>query len=79
MADLPNLNPHDWILLFNILLTNVTEYESILGHLKRMLASYIHGVTKMDQEVANVMRKKPTVKLTTKPGDVNKMTLDRSN
>ena len=29
----------------------------------------------MDQEVASVLRKKPTVKPTTKPGDVNKMTL----
>ena len=29
----------------------------------------------MDQEVANVMRKKPTAKPTVKPGDVNKMTL----
>lgn len=32
LADLPNLNPHDWILLYNILLnnTNSKEYEPIV-------------------------------------------------
>ena len=47
-----------------------------------MLASYIHEVAKIDQEVAHVMRKRPTVKPTGKPGDVNKMKLgqiDSSN
>ncbi|KAL7602796.1 hypothetical protein Lser_V15G20306 [Lactuca serriola] len=39
-----------------------------------MIACYIHEVPKMDQEVANVLRKKPTVKPIAKPGDVNKMT-----
>ena len=73
VTDLPNLNPHDWILLFNIQLTNPKEYEPILYHLKRMLASYIHEVAAMDQEIAKVMNKKPTMKPTTKPGDVNKM------
>ncbi|KAL7594713.1 hypothetical protein Lser_V15G29516 [Lactuca serriola] len=75
LVDLPNLNPRDWILLFNILLTNAKEYELILGHLKRMLASYIHEVAKMDKEIANALRTKPTVKPTVKPGDINKMTL----
>ena len=73
LADLPNQNLHDWILLFNILLTNSKEYEPILSHLKRMLASYILEVTKMDQNVAHVMRKRLTVKPTGKTGDVNKM------
>ena len=40
-----------------------------------MWASYIHEVAKMDQQVANVLRKKLMVKPTTKPGDVNKMSL----
>ena len=48
LADLPNLNPHDWILLYNILLSNQREYEPILKHLKRMLASYIHELATMD-------------------------------
>ncbi|XP_052622628.1 zinc finger BED domain-containing protein RICESLEEPER 2-like [Lactuca sativa] len=73
LADLPNLNPHDWILLYNILLTNSKEYEPILEHLKRMLASYIYEVATMDQEIEKVMNKKPTVKTTQKLGDVNQM------
>ena len=75
LADLPNLNPHDWILLYNILLSDPKEYEPILDHLKRMLASYIHELATMDQEIAKVMNKKPTVKPTPKPGDVNMMKL----
>ncbi|KAL7587931.1 hypothetical protein Lser_V15G41169 [Lactuca serriola] len=75
LEHLPNLNPHDWIFLFNILLTNSKEYGPILEHLKRMIACYMQEVSKMDQEVANFLRKKPTVKPTAKPGDVNKMTL----
>ena len=49
LADLPNLNPHDWILLFNVFLTNQQHYVPILDHIKRILASYIHEVAKMDQ------------------------------
>ncbi|CAH1413516.1 unnamed protein product [Lactuca virosa] len=38
-----------------------------------MLASYVHEVAAMDQEIARVLNRKPTVKPTAKPGDVNKM------
>ncbi|KAL7612051.1 hypothetical protein Lser_V15G04885 [Lactuca serriola] len=82
LANLPSLNPHDWILLYNILLSNQREYEPILSHLKRMLASYVHELATMDQEIAKVMNKKPTVKPTSKTGDVHKMKLgqiDSSN
>ncbi|KAL7589608.1 hypothetical protein Lser_V15G41254 [Lactuca serriola] len=75
LADLPNLNLHDWILLYNILLSNFKEYEPIHKHLKRMLASYVHELATMDQEIAKVMNKKPSVKPTSKHGDVNKMKL----
>ena len=75
LADLPNLNPHDWILLYNILLSNQREYEPILKHLKRMLASYVHELSTMDQEIAKVMNKKPSVKPTSKPGDVDQIKL----
>ena len=46
-----------------------------MKHLKRMLASYIHELATMDQEIAKVMNKKPSVKPTSKPGDVHKMKL----
>ncbi|KAL7584446.1 hypothetical protein Lser_V15G43419 [Lactuca serriola] len=48
LADLPNLNPHDWIILHNILLTNEAEYGPIIDHFKRMLVCYIMEVAKMD-------------------------------
>ena len=47
-ADFPNLNPHDWILLNNILITNQQEYEPIIDHIKWMLVCNILEVVKMD-------------------------------
>ena len=49
LADLPNLNPHDWILLNNILLSNPQEYQPIIDHVKWMLECYIHELAKVDQ------------------------------
>ncbi|KAL7605852.1 hypothetical protein Lser_V15G18825 [Lactuca serriola] len=54
LADLPNLNPHHWIILHNILLTNEAEYGPIIDHFKRMLVCYIMDVALMDQEIASV-------------------------
>ncbi|KAL7592583.1 hypothetical protein Lser_V15G33727 [Lactuca serriola] len=73
LADLPNLNSHDWILRNNILLSNPKEYEPIIGHIKHMLVCYIHEVAKMDQEIATVIRKKPTVKPIEKNVNINSM------
>lgn len=75
LADLPNLNPHDWILLYNILLTDKQQCESIIEHLKRMFACYIHEVSLMDQEVSSVLRKRPTIKPIGKAQDPKKMKL----
>ncbi|KAL7598236.1 hypothetical protein Lser_V15G23055 [Lactuca serriola] len=61
LVDLPNLNPHDWIILHNILLTNEAEYGPIIDHFKRMLVCYIMEVVKMDQEIARIFKKKPTI------------------
>lgn len=38
-----------------------------------MLVSYIHEVAKLDQEIANFLRRMPTVKPIGKASDVNKM------
>lgn len=73
LADLPNLNPHNWILLINILLSNEKDYDPIIDHIKRMLVCYIHEVAKMDQEVAAAICKRPTVKLIGKEGDTKLM------
>ena len=60
LADLPCLNPYDWISLFHLLLKDEHKFEPILAHLKRMLISYIHEVGKMDVEITTMLRKKPT-------------------
>ena len=73
LADLPNLNPHDWILLNNILLSNQKEYEPIINHIKCMLVCYIHEVAKMDQEIAAAICKRPLIKLIGKAGDTKLM------
>ncbi|KAL7616414.1 hypothetical protein Lser_V15G03913 [Lactuca serriola] len=77
LADLPNLNPHDWIVLYNILLTNEAEYGPILDHVKRMLACYIMEVALMDQEVATVFKKKPKVKPVGSASDLNQMQMGK--
>ncbi|KAL7590355.1 hypothetical protein Lser_V15G35622 [Lactuca serriola] len=77
LADLPNLNPHDWIVLYNILLTNEAEYGPILDHVKRMLACYIMEVALMDQEVATVSKKKPKVKPVGSASDLNQMQMGK--
>lgn len=77
LADLPNLNPHDWILLHNILLINSKEYEPIIDHLKRMLVCNILEVAKMDQEVASVLRKKLTILPIGFASDINKMKMGK--
>lgn len=73
VVDLPNLNPHDWMLLNNILLSNPNEYQPIIDHIKRMLVCYIHEVSKMDQEISQAIRKKPTIKPTGKPSNIDSM------
>ena len=73
LADLPNLNPHDWIILHNILLTNEAEYGPIIDHFKRMLVCYIMEVAKMDQEIVSVFKKKPTILHVGSASDLNMM------
>ncbi|KAI3708708.1 hypothetical protein L2E82_38080 [Cichorium intybus] len=62
LADLPFLNPFDWISLFNIL-SREPKYHPLFDHLKRMIGYYILEVAKLDVEVASVLDKIPlTVK-----------------
>ena len=77
LADLLKLNPLDWIILNNIMLTNQQQYEPIIDHIKRMLDSYIMEVARLDQEIASVLRKKPTVKPIGKAGDANRMRMGK--
>ncbi|KAL7590731.1 hypothetical protein Lser_V15G37323 [Lactuca serriola] len=77
LADLPNLNPHDWIVLHNVLLTNEAEYGPIIDHLKRMLVCYIMEVALMDQEIANVFKKKPKISHVGSASDLNQMKMGK--
>ncbi|KAI3767763.1 hypothetical protein L2E82_18162 [Cichorium intybus] len=58
LADLPLMNPFDWISLFNIL-SREQNYHPLSDHLKRMIGYYILEVTKLDVEVAAVLDKIP--------------------
>ncbi|KAL7611656.1 hypothetical protein Lser_V15G06890 [Lactuca serriola] len=77
LADLPNLNPHDWIVLHNILLTNEAKYGPIIDHIKRMLVCYIMEVALMDQEVATVFKKKPKIAPVGSASDLNQMQMGK--
>ncbi|KAL7605731.1 hypothetical protein Lser_V15G20074 [Lactuca serriola] len=77
LADLPNLNPHDWIILHNILLTNEAEYGPIIDHLKRMLVCYVMEVALLDQEIASVFKKKPTISPVGSASDLNMMQMGK--
>lgn len=61
LADLPCLNPYDWISLVNIFSKDEQKFEPILAHLRRMLVSYIQEIRKMNVEIAAVLKKKPTM------------------
>lgn len=61
LADLPCMNPNDWILMFLIFSKNEQTYEPIVAHLKRILICYIHEVAKMDIEIASVLKTKSIV------------------
>ena len=45
--------------------------------MKRMLGCYVMEVAKLDQEIANVLRKKPTIAPVGSTSDLNKMQMGR--
>lgn len=73
LADLPCLNPYDWIVLFHFLLKDAKKYEPVLEHVKRMLVSYVNEVAKLDMEVATAQKKKPIALPQGSASDVNQM------
>ncbi|KAL7607684.1 hypothetical protein Lser_V15G10021 [Lactuca serriola] len=73
------LNPHDWVLLNNILLSNPQEYQPIIDHIKRMLVCYIHEVANMDQEIASAIHKRTTIKPMGRAGNINSMIKGKIN
>ncbi|CAI9294204.1 unnamed protein product [Lactuca saligna] len=61
LENFPCMILNDWISLFMILSKDEAKYESIVSYVKIMLICYIHEVTKLDVEIAMVLKKKPIV------------------
>ncbi|CAI9301515.1 unnamed protein product [Lactuca saligna] len=62
LADLPFMNPYDWISLFYIVAKDEKKYESIFAHLKRMIKCYILEIVKIDVEIATILKKMAILK-----------------
>lgn len=62
LVDLPFMNPHDWIILYEILKKHESKIGSQLLHIIHMIRNYCMEVSKMDVEVSKSMKKKSTVK-----------------
>lgn len=73
LANLPCLNPYDWIILYNMMLKEKEKYESVMSHLEIMLQSYIQEVGEMDVEIVVVLRKKPSTIPKEAPKDFEKL------
>lgn len=59
LADLPIMNPYDWIILLNIISRDPMKYEPIYHILRRMIRGYIQEVSEMDIEISKVLDWKP--------------------
>ena len=70
LAELPFMNPYDWISLFHIVLKDEKKYEHIVAHLKRMIICYILKIAKIDVEIASVMKKMPILKPQEQPKNI---------
>ncbi|CAI9303163.1 unnamed protein product [Lactuca saligna] len=77
LADLPCLNPYDYIVLLHFLLWEEKKYELIVEHIKRMLGSYIYEVAKLESDIATVMHQKAVVLPHSSESDVNKMQMGK--
>nr|KAJ0188191.1 hypothetical protein LSAT_V11C900483250 [Lactuca sativa] len=73
LADLPCLNPHDWMVIYNILLRQKEKYEPVVSHLELFIKSYIQEVGMMDVDIATVLRQKPCVVPKEAPKDFEKL------
>ncbi|CAH1416085.1 unnamed protein product [Lactuca virosa] len=53
LADLPLMNPFDWISILNIISNEPAMYEPICSHMKRLIKAYIVEISKMDVEISS--------------------------
>ncbi|KAI3510725.1 hypothetical protein L1887_17858 [Cichorium endivia] len=74
LADLPFMNPFDWVSLFNIL-SRTEDHEILADHVKKLLMGYILEVAKLDVEVAAVLDSTPECSVEKPPSDLNRRRL----
>ncbi|KAI3690682.1 hypothetical protein L2E82_48885 [Cichorium intybus] len=74
LADLPFMNPSDWVSLFNIL-SRREDHEILLEHVKKLLMGYILEVAKLDVEAAAVLDSIPECSPKKAPSDLKKRRL----
>ncbi|KAI3752474.1 hypothetical protein L2E82_24507 [Cichorium intybus] len=76
LADLPFMNPFDWVSLFNILKRR-EDHEILFEHVKRLLMGYILEVSTLDVEVAAVLNSTLKVSAEKPPSDLKKRRLGK--
>ena len=75
LADLPMMNPFDWIVMFRILSKEPADKGPLIIHFRRMLKSYIIEVSKLDVEIAILLKTRPLHNPEKQPPGVSKMKL----
>ncbi|KAI3515990.1 hypothetical protein L1887_14897 [Cichorium endivia] len=76
LADLPFMNPFDWVSLFNIL-SRREDHEIIHEHVNKLLMGYILEVAKLDVEVATVLNSTLECSAKKPPSDLNRRRLGK--
>ncbi|KAI3510617.1 hypothetical protein L1887_17749 [Cichorium endivia] len=71
LADLPFMNPFDWVSLFNIL-SRREDHAILHEHVKKLLMGYILEISNLDVEVASVLNTVPKFSAEPPPSDINK-------
>ncbi|KAI3780421.1 hypothetical protein L2E82_10402 [Cichorium intybus] len=76
LADLPFMNPFDWVSLFNIL-SRREDHEILHEHVKKLLTGYILEVSNLDVEVASVLNSVPKCSAEKLPSDLKRRRLGK--
>ena len=75
LADLPFMNPYDWIFLLNIVLKDEKKYEPIVTRLKMMIICYILEIAKINVEITLVLKKRHILEPEEEAKDIQKLKL----
>lgn len=67
------MNPYDWISLYYIVTKDEKKSKSIIPHLRRMIICYIHEISRMNVEIASVLKKMSILKPIEQSKDIQKL------